>query len=190
MCQPNGVDALVVELAVDICTKGTVGVEYGLEITASSNVSGGTYDGAKSLLEMGLFVDPYSRLELFGKAKIDLALFDGDLIVSVDLIKLHLTNNSTPEGTGANFSIFSAAMKEYEVKAGINSQAYLTEDALDGSFVLEGEFPSGVYFKPWYKPHVKYEKSEKTLFQWDGINIGRQKLWDMDRTETVTANSL
>jgi len=196
LCDKTGIDALVMELSVNICATGDSGVQYGLTLSSAGadpeNPFVAPFENAASLISATAWVDPYAELDLQGSVTVDLGLLKGDLITTVALMKLHLIHQDSygEYQKGGAFNLATAAENEFVNLGVIGTEAYLEEEILNGAIKFEGERVNGVTIACCFYPKATWKSVARELYSWDGISIGRQKLWNLARTDTVTVDPL
>jgi hypothetical protein len=196
MCTKTLLTALVAEVNVHSCITSHSGVDYGITLEALDADSNmpfvGPFIDAESLISATVWIDPFAELDWKGGVEVDLGLLKGDLDINVALMKLHLTHmDSVGEfQKGASFTLTSGAINEFEILGSIETEAYLQEEILNGEIVFDGKRVKGLTIKCCFYPKATWKSLKKSLYSWDGIIIGRQKLWNLDVSDVVKAEDM
>ncbi|MGB5210916.1 MAG: hypothetical protein WBP60_10375 [Gammaproteobacteria bacterium] len=196
LCEKTFLSALVMEVNVHSCITSKSGVDYGLTLLATGADPDSPFDepfaDAESLMSATVWIDPYAELDWKGGITVDLGLLKGDLDITLGLLKLHLQHMDDfgEFQNGGSFELATGAISEFEILGSIGTQAYLDEEILNGEITFEGERVNGVTIKCCFYPKAIWKSVSKSLYSWDGISIGRQKLWNLQRSDSVLAEGL
>jgi len=195
LCSKTILTAIVAEVNIHSCITSDTGVDYGLTLSSLDAESDGPFDGnftdVASLIDATVWINPHAALAWRGGLTVDLGLVKGDLDIVVDLMKLDLQHKDAQGDfqNGGSFNIATGAMSEFEIMGSIGTQAYLREEILNGKIVFDGKRVKGLTIKCCFYPKATWKNLQKTLYSWDGIIIGRQKLWNLYISDAVAATN-